>query len=166
MIPGAARNCLWIWNENLRNAGIAPYLFSGKYERRAKYSRFVSGGANVIEGESLASFIASFERKSKDDSYLVLGKNLLQFFGHGLDGDFAAAHASGFPDNAVVLLRPNRIEIRIVDAAMRTAAFRAGQRAARDCFGGNEHGLQVIRKVPARIEETGALETSLPPRAF
>src|SRR5258708_5428639 len=133
----------------------------GKYERRAKYSRFVSGVANLIQGESIASFIASFERKSKDDSYLVLGKNLLQFFGHGLDGDFAAAHASGFPDNAVVLLRPNRIEIRIVDAAMRTAAFRAGQRAARDCFGGNEHGLQGIRQGPARIEEAGGLDTDL-----
>src|SRR5260370_17468183 len=123
MIPGVARNCFWIRNVNLRNAGIAPYLFSGKYERRAKYSRFVSGVANLIQGESIASFIASFDRKSKDDSYLVVGKNLLQFFGHGLDGDFAAAHASGFPDNSVLLLPPNRIDIPILIPSMPSPAF-------------------------------------------
>src|SRR5258708_19417547 len=117
MIPGVARNCFWIWNVNLRNAGIAPYLFSGKYERRAKYSRFVSGFANLIQGESIASFIASFERKSKDDSYLVLGKNLLQFFGHGLDGDFAASHPSAFPGTAFWLIPPNPSRFRLSQPA-------------------------------------------------
>src|SRR2546429_818016 len=119
------------------------------------YSRLLSGGPNVIQGESIAIVLPIIRSdKSKDGSRFVLGKNLFEFLRHGLEGRFTAFHSAGFPDNDVVFLLPDGIQIRMIDTAVRAAAFRAGQCAVSDSLRDDEHGFQVIREMPAGIEET------------
>src|SRR5260370_16424492 len=91
---------------------MARYFFSGKRESSAKYSRLVSGVANLIQGESIASvFSINEQQKLGDGSCFVLGKNLPQLFRHRLDGGLAAAHSAGVPENNVGFLLPGRIVI-------------------------------------------------------
>src|SRR2546430_3224254 len=100
------------------------------------------------------AFIPLFDwAKWNDGSYFVLVKDLLQFFGHGLDGNFAPAHASGFPDNDVAFLLPGGIDTWMIDAAVRPAAFCTGQGTIRDGFGDSEHGLQVKRRSEEHTSE-------------
>src|SRR5207237_5253531 len=94
-------------------------------------------------------------------SCFVFCNVLLQFFGHSLDVNFVPSHASGFPYNYVVFLRPCGIDAWMIDAAMRPAAFCTGQGTIRDGFGDSEHGLQVKGKMPTRIEKARAFDTSL-----
>src|SRR5260370_31846288 len=98
---------------------MARYFFSGKRESSAKYSRLVSGVANLIQGESIASvFSINEQQKLGDGSFFVLGKNLPQLFRHRLDGGLAAAPAARVPENNIVFFLPRRIAIRSIHSAL------------------------------------------------
>src|SRR5439155_25441232 len=130
------------------------YLFSGRQDRRAKYSRLLSGGPNIIQGESIAIVFPIIRLdKSRDGSRLVLRKNLLKFLGHGLNGRFAAFHSAGLPDNDVVFLLPDGVEIRMIDTAVGSAALGVVQRSESDRVRHDDPGFQAVLEQPARVVE-------------
>src|SRR6266581_6536373 len=98
---------------------MARYLLTGKKERRAKYSRFASALANVVQGESIGIILSMIHSDgSRDGSCFVLGKNLFQILGHFRDGGFAAFHLATLADDDVVLFLPHRVGIRVINSAV------------------------------------------------
>src|SRR5580700_4449422 len=92
-----------------------------------------------------------------------VGQELLQFAGHGGNRLLAKRHSSALRGDDVILLSPRGgVQGGIIDAAVRPAALAAGQGAARNSFGNQQHRFQVVGQVPAGIEQARALHVHTP----